>query len=112
MKTTVIQKIPARRDLAFRTVQDMRDFARAHTPDAIKTLIEIHQDPHMKAAARVSAAREILDRAWGRPQQQVIVEQPDEQKIINLVSDAEYTVNKVMNLSFSEVKDDGDDSKE
>jgi|SRR5271166_1695582 len=100
-------KVPPRRDLAFKTIQDMRDFARASAPEALKTLVEIYKDPHVKAAARVSAAREILDRGFGKPAQQVIIEQPDERKIIDLVSDAEYTVNKIMDLPLSIDDDNG-----
>ena len=103
-------KIPPRKDLAFRTIQDMRSFARAHTPGALKVLVEIYEDHTNKAAARVSAAREILDRGWGRPQQQVVIEQPDERHVIDLVADAEFTVSKVMDLPLVTENVDGKDS--
>lgn len=49
----------------------VRDLARAHTEDAIKTLVEIRADPTQPAPARVAAATALLDRAWGKPSQAV-----------------------------------------
>jgi hypothetical protein len=47
----------------------VRDLARAHTEDAIKTLVEIRGDKTQPAPARVAAATALLDRAWGKPSQ-------------------------------------------
>ena len=49
----------------------VRDLARAHTEDAIKTLVEIRADPTQPAPARVAAATALLDRAWGKPSQAI-----------------------------------------
>lgn len=45
----------------------VRDLARAHTEDAIRTLVEIKGDKSQPAPARVAAATALLDRAWGKP---------------------------------------------
>lgn len=51
----------------------VRDLARAHTEDAIRTLVEIRGDLGAPPAARVAAAQALLDRAWGKPSQAVDV---------------------------------------
>jgi len=43
--------------------------ARAHTGDALATLVAIMTNGDAPATARVSAANAVLDRAWGKPRQ-------------------------------------------
>jgi hypothetical protein len=43
--------------------------ARAHTSDALATLVAIMGNSDAPATARVSAANAVLDRAWGKPRQ-------------------------------------------
>jgi hypothetical protein len=43
--------------------------ARAHTGDALATLVTIMTNGDAPATARVSAANAVLDRAWGKPRQ-------------------------------------------
>lgn len=45
----------------------VRDLARHKTEEAIATLVDIMQDVDASPAARVAAARELLDRGWGKP---------------------------------------------
>jgi hypothetical protein len=47
------------------------DLAKQHTPEALATLVEIMQDKAAPAAARVSAAEALLNRAWGKPVQAI-----------------------------------------
>lgn len=47
------------------------DLAKQHTPEALATLVEVMQDKAAPAAARVSAAEAVLNRAWGRPVQAI-----------------------------------------
>lgn len=47
----------------------IRDLARAHTEDALNTLVEIAKNPKASDSSRVQAAAALLDRAWGRPTQ-------------------------------------------
>jgi hypothetical protein len=47
----------------------IRDLARAHTADAIETLISIAKNPKASDSARVQASTALLDRAWGKPTQ-------------------------------------------
>ena len=48
---------------------DVREAAQAFTEDAISTLAEIMRGADHPAAARVSAANALLDRAHGKPKQ-------------------------------------------
>jgi hypothetical protein len=48
---------------------DVRTAAAVYTTDAIATLREIMENPAEPAQARVAAARELLDRAHGKPPQ-------------------------------------------
>ena len=47
-----------------------RDLARPHTETAIATIVELTAKGH-KARIRLAAARELLDRGWGRPVQAI-----------------------------------------
>lgn len=47
----------------------MRELARQHTEDAIRTLVEIMLDAEEKGSARVTAAQALLDRGYGKPAQ-------------------------------------------
>jgi hypothetical protein len=42
---------------------DVQQLARAHTTEAVATLVKALDDPRH----RVAAAQALLDRAWGRP---------------------------------------------
>ena len=46
--------------------RQLAQIARVHTADAIATLVEIMRNADAPAAARCTAASEILDRGWGR----------------------------------------------
>ena len=46
---------------------DIKDRARAHAMAAIDVLAEIMTNPNAPAAARISAAKAILDRGFGKP---------------------------------------------
>jgi predicted ATP-dependent serine protease len=56
---------------ARRVVADVKVAARELTLDAMDTLKLVMKDPKAPRAARVGAATAILDRGWGRPQQQI-----------------------------------------
>lgn len=45
----------------------LADLAKAHTPAAIATLVEIMGDSKQPGQTRVNAATALLDRAFGRP---------------------------------------------
>ncbi len=47
----------------------IRDLARVHTKDALKTLSAIVKNPKASDTARVQACNAILDRGWGKPVQ-------------------------------------------
>ena len=50
---------------------DIRSLARSHTATAVRTLAGIMRESRAPAAARISAAIALLDRGWGKPQQEV-----------------------------------------
>ena len=52
-------------------VADVKAAARELTLDAMDTLKQVMKDPKAPPAARVGAATAILDRGWGKPQQQI-----------------------------------------
>lgn len=52
---------------------NVRDMCRAHTAMAVKTLVEIAENPDAPPSARTTAAQYLLDRGWGRPAQAVEV---------------------------------------
>jgi len=53
----------------------VQDLARAHTEEAIRTLVDIMRTAK-HPAARVAAAQALLDRGWGKAPQQVDVRPP------------------------------------
>jgi Family of unknown function (DUF5681) len=59
---------------AHKIVADVKAAARELTPQALGTLQEIMEDKKAPAAARVTAATEILSRGWGRPAQRLEAE--------------------------------------
>lgn len=48
-------------------IAEVRDLSRQHTPEALATLLAIMRNADAKDAARVAAAKELLDRGWGKP---------------------------------------------
>jgi len=47
----------------------IRDLAKIHTKDALKTLSDIVKNPKASDTARVQACNAILDRGWGKAPQ-------------------------------------------
>ncbi len=54
-----------------KAIGDLVALARQQTPNALKTLATLMEDPRAPASARVAAAKEILDRGWGKSQSSV-----------------------------------------
>ena len=57
-----------------RLPDDVKQLARGYTSEAIETLAAVMRNDEAPAAARVSAASTILDRAWGKPPQHITTE--------------------------------------
>jgi hypothetical protein len=51
---------------------DIRELAQAHTPAAIKTLVEVMTDNQAPHSARVMAANALLDRGHGKAPQAIV----------------------------------------
>lgn len=62
---------------------EFRSLARAHTTTAIKVLSAIMNDKTAADAARIAAATALMDRGWGKPKQEVMLEQ---EVTVNLVN--------------------------
>jgi Family of unknown function (DUF5681) len=54
-----------------KVVAEVKELARAHTREAIETLVSIMTNSKAAAAARVSAANALLDRGYGKPPQHI-----------------------------------------
>lgn len=68
---------------------DVRSLAQEYGPKALKTLAEIMEAGEQPASARVSAAKELLDRAYGKSPQPVdVTTQPDTKELASVVADA------------------------
>jgi hypothetical protein len=52
-------------------IADLKALARVHTELALKVLVDIIKDKQRSGNARVAAAREILDRGYGKPAQAI-----------------------------------------
>ena len=54
-----------------KVIAEVKELARAHTGEAVKTLVSIMTNPKSAPAARVSAANSLLDRGYGKPPQHI-----------------------------------------
>jgi hypothetical protein len=54
-----------------KVIAEVKELARAHTGEAIETLVAIMTNPKSAPAARVSAANSLLDRGYGKPPQHI-----------------------------------------
>ena len=52
-------------------IRDLKEAAKAHTRQALNTLVSVMNDPGAAQASRITAAVALLDRGWGRPQQNI-----------------------------------------
>lgn len=52
-------------------IADLQAECRKHAPDAIRVLLEIARSKKARSSARVAAARELLDRGYGRAPQPI-----------------------------------------
>ena len=52
-----------------KVTRELAALAREHTEDALACLVSVLDDPEAPAAARISAAHEILDRGHGKAKQ-------------------------------------------
>ena len=52
-----------------RAIVDLRQAARALTPEAIATLRRLNNDESIAPVVQLAAANSILDRGWGKPKE-------------------------------------------
>ncbi len=53
-------------------------FARPYTEEAVTILVAIMRDEEASPQVRVSAATQVLDRAWGKPKETLEIDAPQE----------------------------------
>ncbi len=53
--------------------EEVKELARCYTTEAIEAQVSVMRDPDAAPAARVTAAENILNRAWGKPESNVTV---------------------------------------
>jgi hypothetical protein len=75
-----------------RGVGEVKRLAQQHGPEMIDALVAIVRDKKAPHVARVAAAREVLDRGFGRPEQSVSV-------------DVELARKKISELSLDEIRE-------
>lgn len=54
-----------------KAIAEIRSLARGHTAAALNTLAGIMNRPDAQDSARVAAAKELLDRGWGKATQPI-----------------------------------------
>src|SRR6266404_6292667 len=59
-----------------RIPDDVRELARAHTLEAVQTLVDVMRDMEAPPASRVRASECLLDRAWGKPETTATIRLP------------------------------------
>lgn len=52
-------------------IRDLKEAAKAHTRQALNTLVSVMNDSSAPQASRITAAVALLDRGWGKPQQNI-----------------------------------------
>src|SRR5262245_51836745 len=55
-------------------LEEVRDYARQYTKEAIDVLVGIMRNQRLPAQARVAASSAVLDRGFGKPQQAISTE--------------------------------------
>jgi hypothetical protein len=74
-----------------RVLKDIQELAREKSPEAIEMLAKIMQSGKVEAA-RVAAARELLDRGYGRPMQSVSQTMKIEKRAEDMTDDELATI--------------------
>jgi hypothetical protein len=64
-----------------KTPEDVKEAFRSYTKEALEILVRIMQDENQKASDRLRAADSILDRGWGKPYQQIQLDEQREKTI-------------------------------
>ena len=92
-----------------KAVMDIRSFARSHTRLAIRTLKGICAEKEAPAASRVAAASELLNRGWGKPQQDhsLIGEKEITVTIRHLVEGMPDTTTKIIDVTPEKDDEEG-----
>jgi hypothetical protein len=80
---------------------DIRSLARTHSRTAIRALKSVAADKEQPGAARVAAAVALLDRGWGKPQQDhsLIGEKEITVTIRHLVEGMPDTTTKIIDVT-------------
>ncbi len=84
-KTLPVEKPPVRHQyvtqsgaLGLNPNTHVKVFARPYTEEAVTILVAIMRDGDASPQVRVSAATQVLDRAWGKPKETLEIDAPQE----------------------------------
>lgn len=53
------------------TKSEVKELAQSYTVEVMNQLLDITRDPDANTSARVAAGNILLDRGWGKPQQEI-----------------------------------------
>lgn len=67
--------LETRSEQVAKAATDIRSLARSHTALAIRTLVGVAAQRTAPQSARVAAATALLDRGWGKPKQELEINQ-------------------------------------
>ncbi|MCJ2063258.1 hypothetical protein MKK63_11105 [Methylobacterium sp. J-088] len=95
-----------------RLPDDVKALARGYTREALETLAGVMRNDEAPAAARVTAASHILDRAWGKPAQHITVDPVGDLTDAELGSELAEAVELVRHLSREGAGSAADDGSE
>jgi hypothetical protein len=92
-----------------KALTDIRSYARSHTRLAIRALKGVAADKEQPGAARVAAAVALLDRGWGKPQQDhsLIGEKEITVTIRHLVEGMPDTTTKIIDITPEKDDEEG-----
>jgi hypothetical protein len=92
-----------------KALTDIRSYARSHTRLAIRALKGVAADKEQPGAARVAAAVALLDRGWGKPQQDhsLIGEKEITVTIRHLVEGMPDTTTKIIDVTPEKDDEEG-----
>lgn len=78
--------------------EDVREMARALTPEAIQTMAEVMRDTSQPGSARVMAADKIVDRGYGKAPQHITTERLESLSNVELADELAAAIDALRNL--------------
>lgn len=80
-------------------VAHLQELAREHTPAALAKIVALMNDEKTSRLTQLACARELLDRAYGKPMQSIAVESPEDE-VLNEMQRPGYLIDTARRLAF------------